>query len=580
MPLYKYLADFEARDELGKYGSNALLVYALQLRFNIDDIDTVASDSITDGYEDKKCDMIYIDENEGVAVVAQAYFKQRVNSGDRAKLTKAQELNTAAGWILGRDLGDVPDLLKSTVASLHDAIERGTIDSLYFWYQHNCDECDEIRNELDTVKTTAKALLDSFMPGTQVKIAAMEVGNNTLEKWYENTTNKILVDDEIEIDLPFGGYEMSEDRWSAYQAYISGQKLYELHKRYGDDLFSANPRRFIGIGRKTNIINLEIRESAEKDARNFWAYNNGITALVHEYDCSTPGKLVIKGMSIINGAQTTGSIGVLRAPPPDGLFISMRVIKCSDQRTIDAIIANNNRQNEMVPSDFRSNDVCQTRLRGEFAKYPQLYYNGAQRNSVRPRSREVFDPDTVAQTLLAFNGNPVDAYSSKREVWRDDRMYASVFNESLSAEHIIFVYSLSKAIDEAKSALQQKAKDGNIIQAEHAQLDFLCRRGSRILLLATIAKCLETILQRKLSAVNAAAFDDNSDFCLCKRWWSTIVNFTLPLCRNLVPALSAGGLDSKSKAEEAMQNVSDIIDSIMGTLDQQLGDFRAHTICK
>lgn len=231
------MADFKARGELEKYGSNALLVYSLQLRFNIDDIDTVASDSITDGYEDKKCDMIYIDENEGVAVVAQAYFKQHVNSGERAKLTKAQDLNTAAGWILGRDLDDVPDLLKSTVASLHDAIERGTIDSLYFWYQHNCDECDEIRNELDTVKATAKALLDSFMPGTQVKIAAMEVGNNTLEKWYENTTNKILTDDEIEIDLPFGGYEMSEDRWSAYQAYISGQKLYELHKRYGDDLF-------------------------------------------------------------------------------------------------------------------------------------------------------------------------------------------------------------------------------------------------------------------------------------------------------------------------------------------------------
>lgn len=92
---------------------------------------------------------------------------------------------------------------------------------IYFWYQHNCDECAEVENELNTVSTTAKALLDRFVPGSSVKIMAMEVGNNTLEKWYNNTTNKILVNDTIEIDLPFGGYEISENHWSAYQAHIS-----------------------------------------------------------------------------------------------------------------------------------------------------------------------------------------------------------------------------------------------------------------------------------------------------------------------------------------------------------------------
>lgn len=54
-------------------------------------------------------------------------------------------------------------------------------------------------------------------------------------------------------------------------------------------------------------------------------------------------------MSIINGAQTTGSIGSLEAPPSANLLVSIRFIKCSDKSTIDEIIANNNRQNEMVP---------------------------------------------------------------------------------------------------------------------------------------------------------------------------------------------------------------------------------------
>lgn len=63
--------------------------------------------------------------------------------------------------------------------------------------------------------------------------------------------------------MPFGGYEVIREHWSAYQAYISGRKLYELYTTYNDDLFSANPRRFLGIGKKTNIINLGIKESAK-----------------------------------------------------------------------------------------------------------------------------------------------------------------------------------------------------------------------------------------------------------------------------------------------------------------------------
>ena len=574
--MYKYLADYSFRNDLVKYGANSLLVYALQLRFNIEDIDTVASDSITDGYEDKKCDLIYIDSDEGIAVIAQAYLKQNFQIGEHAKLTKAQDLNTAAAWVFGRDMDDVPELLKSSVASLRAAIENNSISTIYFWYQHNCDECSEIQNELTTVVATATALLKQNYPKCLIKISALEIGNQTLEKWYNNTTNKILIDDDIEFDLPFGGFEISEGRWSAYQAYISGQKLYQLYKSYGDGLFSANPRRFLGAGKKSNAINLGIKESAQQSAENFWAYNNGITALVHEYDCSDSKKLHIKGLSIINGAQTTGSIGTLQSPPSENLYVSLRVIKCNDQATINAIIANNNRQNEMVPSDFRSNDICQSRLREEFKHYPLLYYNGGQRSSVRPRAREVFDPDTVAQTLLAFNGNPVDAYSSKKEIWNSDTLYASVFNDSTHAEHIIFVYSLSKAIDDVKSELQAKSKDATILKNELAQLSFLCKRGSRILLLATIAQCLEVLLNHPIPNPSQLHFDNNTDFALCKQWWNPAITATLAFHEQLASALSAGGLDSKAKAEDSISKTHSLIVAIIGTIGSQLENLRQH----
>lgn len=574
--MYNYYRDYLAREDLKKYGPNSLLLYALQLRFDIDDIDTVAADSITDGYEDKKCDLIYIDSSDGVAVIAQAYIKENFNAGDHAKLTKAQDLNTAASWVLGRNEADIPELLKSAVMSLRNAIEKDEITTLYFWYQHNCDEIQDIQNEMNTVTTTANALLKQHFPGKQINIIGTEVGNQTLEKWYINTTNRILVSDDIEIPLPYGGFEIKEKNWSSYQAYISGAELYHLYRRYNDDLLSANPRRFLGIGRKTNVINLGIKETAVKNPENFWVYNNGITALVHDYDASQEGKLKVKGMSIINGAQTTGSIGSLEAPPSANLLVSIRFIKCSDKSTIDEIIANNNRQNEMVPSDFRSNDICQTRLREEFSKYPQLYYNGGQRNSMRPRLREVFDPDTVAQTLLAFNGNPVDAYSSKKDIWISDQMYSNTFSDELHAEHIIFVYSLSKTIDDMKAELQHKCNAGDALEVDKNQLKFLSKRGSRILLLSAISNCLEILLGAPIASKINLHFDDSKDFNMCKNWWKPCVKISLSFFEQLNPALSAGGLDSKAKVETAHRQFSSMINAIIPGVGAQLNDFRVH----
>lgn len=574
---YKYWADFNAQTELKKYGSNSLVLYALQLRFGIEDIESVAAECLTDGYEDKKCDLLYIDENEGVAVIAQAYMKQNPQPGERPKLTKACDLNTAAGWVLGRNIEAVPNILKSAVATLQNAIATDAISSIYFWYSHNCYESKEVSNELKTVETTATALLGQLVPGTSINVYGIEVGNSTLEKWYLNTTNKILVADKITIPLPYGGFEITGEKWKAYQAYISGPQLYYLYKRYGDDLFSANPRRFLGIGKKTNAINLGIKLSAENAAQNFWAYNNGITALVHNYTYED-NQLNIEGISIINGAQTTGSLGNLSGRPNEGLYVSLRVITCTDGPTIDAIISNNNKQNEMMPSDFRSNDQCQSRLRGEFEKYPQLYYSGGQRSNLHPRSREVFDPGIVAQTLLAYNGNPVDAYSSKKDIWDEDKLYASIFNSELSAEHIIFVYSLSKTIDSIKFELQKKKNINQILDNELNQLEFLCKRGSRILLLATIARNLEIIIQKKIVSFSKIHFDDNTIFENCVNWWKPIVSSTLSFHWHLLSALSAGGLDSKEKANTAMTGIGELLSAIITTIEPQIADLKRHIV--
>jgi len=59
------LKALEARKDLKPYGRNAHLLFALQFHFGIEDPVSTASTSITDGSDDKKADLVYIDEERG-----------------------------------------------------------------------------------------------------------------------------------------------------------------------------------------------------------------------------------------------------------------------------------------------------------------------------------------------------------------------------------------------------------------------------------------------------------------------------------------------------------------------------------
>lgn len=139
-------------------------------------------------------------------------------------------------------------------------------------------------------------------------------------------------------------------------------------------------------------------ETIDRQPNNFWTYNNGVTALVNNYsvteDEDEDGEeqhLSISGITIINGAQTTGTISSVDALKD--AWVPIRFIVCSDTDIIDDIINNNNKQNEILPSDLRSNDKTQNRLRAEFEPYVKLYYSGGRRGNGRPsRSKEILDP--------------------------------------------------------------------------------------------------------------------------------------------------------------------------------------------
>lgn len=146
-----------SRDDLEQYADNAIGLFALSLRFNIDDIHSAAAESITDGSDDKKCDLIFIDREERVAVLAQCYFSTKDRRS--APANKASDLNTAVAWLLQRPVKELPERLQSSATELRDAISEGQIQRFEVWYVHNLPESGNVQDELNTVEATAKSLI-------------------------------------------------------------------------------------------------------------------------------------------------------------------------------------------------------------------------------------------------------------------------------------------------------------------------------------------------------------------------------------------------------------------------------------
>lgn len=137
------------------------------------------------------------------------------------------------------------------------------------------------------------------------------------------TRDKIEIDFEAMLGRPITCLEMTP-RPTEYQTFLlilSGDLIYRLYEQYGARLFEFNVRSFL---QAKGQVNKGIRDTLRTEPERFLAFNNGLTATADEIEAGTYlGETVIKrlkGLQIVNGAQTTASIH--RAKKVDKIDVS------------------------------------------------------------------------------------------------------------------------------------------------------------------------------------------------------------------------------------------------------------------
>lgn len=566
---YSFLKAFETRDNLKEYGDNALLLFALEVKYNIDDIRSVAVQALTDGIDDKKCDLVYVDLDREFAVIAQGYWAKSPKKN--APSNKASDINTAVSWLLSLDLELLPERIKPAAIEIRNALKSDLIKSIELWYVHNCHESQNVRSELASVEATAlNAIKSQYANSKCNEVRASEVGLETLEEWFKAAKVTILVNERFDLEIP-GGYKLETGDWDAVATAIPANWLYGLYRKYGTKLLSANIRDYLGSRQSDSNINYGIKQSAEHEVDKFWVFNNGITAIVNnlEFDPKDGNKLTITGISIVNGAQTTGAIGSLANEPSSKVMVPARFIKCKNRKIIQKIIRYNNSQNKIAPADFRSSDSIQDRLRKEFMKnYPSIKYLGGRRGGeedVIRRPPNLIPSDTVAQSLAAFHQRPVTAYNQKGELWESDQEYSRIFNDNTHADHIVFVYSLYRAISDLKIQLMTKQREQTqLTKMDEEILGFLRFRGSIYILMAAIGNCMEIILSQPITSNFLLRFKEAKNISDAETFWRPLAECCISFRSVLQKPLQKGlGLKNTTEVEDAISEFKSLFEATL-----------------
>jgi len=227
-----------------------------------------------------------------------------------------------------------------------------------------------------------------------------------------------------------------------YFGLIQLNDLVKLHQKHGKALYDKNIRTF--LGHKTEV-NISIRQTLADNPKEFLYLNNGVAVLCQEIEPkgskNIRKKLKVRGLSVINGAQTIASAARFLEEKNDADIsdarVSITLIKASaDGEFGKSVTRARNHQNPVSWSDFVALDDEQERLRRELAHLGIHYAYKAEvaENKADPLRIGI---DEAAQALALFHNDPRFVVWLKKEPARlldtGTDQYKELFSAALTA---------------------------------------------------------------------------------------------------------------------------------------------------
>lgn len=434
------LKAFQGRIDLGDVASKprsaqdaclltrGLAAFALSYVANIAPDDAAAA--VTDGGQDNGLDAVYYHTADRTLYLVQSKWRANgtgsVDRGEMQKFLKGLNDLLNARW--ERFNSRIADRAKELDAALDDASTRIV---LLLAYTGQEPLAPEIAQDLNDV-------LDGINDPTEL-VSSQVLRQSDL---YAAVAHGL---DGAPINLDVALYEWGQVRepYVGFYGQVSASDVATWYGAHQSRLFAPNIRLFLG----STEVNEILLDTLLNSPRDFWYYNNGVTALCRSIQkkpmggsSRDSGFFACQDLRIVNGAQTVGAIAQAVAKAPDAVSaarVSVRLISLQDcPMGFDRQVTRyTNTQNRIDRRDFVALDPEQERLRGELQLegIAYIYRSG----DALAGAAAGFDVVEATVARACQQADATLAVQAKREIGRlwDDitkAPYKTLFNPTVS----------------------------------------------------------------------------------------------------------------------------------------------------
>ncbi len=351
------LGNAKPSDEAAKQLSRAFSAFVLHKLLDI--TPQAAAASVVDDFNDKGIDAIHYDAPSETLYLLQTKLKE----SEQFKQEDALPFCEGIRLLLKQDFSAFNANVQNRKADIESALDSCCHIELVVPYTGDGvskTASDALQALLDDEDLDEERLHKQVMYYTATEIARDLLAEQSYQP--------------VHTDIALQKHEKIDNPRSTYYGVVRLGDLVALHQTHGKALYERNIRYFLGSSKSD--VNKAIKTTLNDAPGDFFYLNNGVTAVCDliEPKATKNGakKFKVRGLSIINGAQTVASAAefVLQHPGRsiDDAKVMLTLIKApADGPFGKRVTKARNHQNPVQTANFASLDENQERLRQEIA---------------------------------------------------------------------------------------------------------------------------------------------------------------------------------------------------------------------
>jgi hypothetical protein len=428
-----------AAEQRAKQLSRAFSAFALHKLLDI--TPQAAAASVVDDFQDKGIDAIHYDAPTETLYLLQTKLKE----SEQFKQEDALPFCEGVRLLLKQDFTAFNANVQNRKADIESAL----------------DSCSHIKLVVpytgDSVSQTARDALQALLDDEDLD----EVRLAKQVKYYTavEITRDLLAEQAyrpVHVDITLQKSQSIEAPRSTIYGIAKLTDLVTLHKDKGKALYERNIRYFLGSSKSD--VNRAIKTTLHDDPASFFYLNNGVTAVCDDVEpkgknpTSGARKFKVRGLSIINGAQTVASAAEFVRQYPgrsiDDAKVMLTLIKApADGPFGKRVTKARNHQNPVQTANFASLDENQERLRQEIA---HLGFDYHYRPEALATGATAITLDEALRAMASQQHDPRYAVWLKSEPARlanpDSAEYQALFTTTLPGATLVNAVLCHRAI--------------------------------------------------------------------------------------------------------------------------------------